>query len=65
MKIVGEDGRYQNILIWGFLIPLTILIPWTALVPVFQASVPDHWCRLPSKPNGTSLEEWKELHIPM
>ncbi|KAL7639838.1 UNVERIFIED_CONTAM: hypothetical protein RMT77_009251 [Armadillidium vulgare] len=64
LRSVGDDGRYQKILFWGFLVPISILIPWTVLVPIFQASVPNHWCHVPGKPDNTSLEEWKNITIP-
>ena len=64
LESVGDKGRYQKYLLWLFVVPLNLIIPWTVLVQVFQASVPDHWCHVPGKPENMSLEIWKNKTIP-
>lgn len=61
---IGEEGRYQKLLVYGFMMLLMILAPLMELSPVFLMNVPSHWCHVPGR-NQTDIEEWKNLTLPM
>ncbi|CAG7837135.1 unnamed protein product [Allacma fusca] len=64
LEIVGGNGKYQKIILFGVVTPLIIICPLFVMNRIFIMSVPDHWCHVPGKPNETSTEEWKNMTIP-
>lgn len=62
---VGDFGRYQRDLMWIFLYPASVLLPWFSMNILFLVSVPDHWCRVPELDAfNLTLEEQKRLIRP-
>ncbi|XP_042897774.1 carcinine transporter isoform X2 [Parasteatoda tepidariorum] len=47
LKDVGGFGMYQKILVFAFLIPSFIVVPWFSMNSIFISSTPDHWCYVP------------------
>ncbi|KAG8193384.1 hypothetical protein JTE90_012186 [Oedothorax gibbosus] len=44
---IGDYGKYQKRLIWYFLVPSAVLLPWFCLNILFIVLTPDHWCNVP------------------
>ncbi|CAG7834483.1 unnamed protein product [Allacma fusca] len=65
LEIIGSQGKFQKILLYGVLAPLTAAEPLFILNIIFMLFEPDHWCHVPGRDNLTDVETWKNLTIPM
>ena len=65
LDIVGSEGRFQKILLYGYLGPLSLLVPLFMYNIVFMVYQPDHWCHVPGRNSTTDLDTWKSLTLPM
>lgn len=58
---LGGYGKFQKILVWGYLAPASILMPGYFMSQIFMLSTPEHTCLLPDfvrdSYNLTSSEE--------
>ena len=65
LAIVGEYGKYQKKLVYLFIYPMGVVLPFFIMVFFFQVAVPSHWCHVEGRERlGFSVEEWKNLTIP-
>ena len=64
LEVVGSEGKYQKLLLYVMLSPLTAIMPLFVMNTIFLVSVPDHWCHVPGRPNDTDLDTWKNLTLP-
>lgn len=61
---IGNEGRFQRFLFWGFIIPVAICNSlgnnnnWLLLI------TPKHTCYVPGKPDNVTTEKWMNLTIP-
>ncbi|KAG8183928.1 hypothetical protein JTE90_029032 [Oedothorax gibbosus] len=44
---VGDYGKFQKRMLYFFLIPAAIFIPWFCMDFLFMTMTPDHWCYVP------------------
>ncbi|KAK7085066.1 hypothetical protein SK128_003545 [Halocaridina rubra] len=64
LESVGTEGRYQMLLLFAFMIPLSFYCPYGASSLLLLLSTPDHKCHVPGRPSSISQEEWDNLTIP-
>ncbi|CAG7837136.1 unnamed protein product [Allacma fusca] len=64
LEIVGSEGKYQKLMLYGVMTPLTIVCPFLVLQWIFMLSVPDHWCHVPGRPDDMDPLAWKNLTVP-
>lgn len=64
LERIGDNGLYQQLLLWLFFAPLNFLIAWVALGPILLTSVPDHWCNVPGRPQDIDQDTWINLTVP-
>lgn len=67
MTAVGTEGRYQKLLIYAFILPLSFYTPFGASSLLLILSTPSHSChvpRFPGKQQSLSTEQWLNLTIP-
>ncbi|CAG7726486.1 unnamed protein product [Allacma fusca] len=65
LEMVGSEGKYQKLILYGVVTPITMAFPFLVLQWIFMLSIPDHWCHVPGKPDDTSLFDWKNQTLPI
>ncbi|CAG7785459.1 unnamed protein product [Allacma fusca] len=65
LEIIGSQGKFQKILLYGVLAPVIAAEPLFILNMFFVLFEPDHWCHVPGRDNLTDAEMWKNLTLPM
>ncbi|XP_035700484.1 carcinine transporter isoform X1 [Folsomia candida] len=63
LSIVGADGKFQKILLYGVICPFIMISPFLVLNNIFLLDIPDHWCTVPGVTSDVDLETWKNLTI--
>ncbi|XP_069973379.1 uncharacterized protein [Penaeus vannamei] len=61
---VGGEGRYQILLLFAYLLPLSFYSPFGSSSLLLMMTTPDHSCRVPGRPSHVSEEEWRNMTIP-
>ena len=62
---VGDDGRHQKWLLYGFLLPLAFYIPFGSSSLVLMLSTPEHHCMVPAREQlNVSRALWRRVTIP-
>ncbi|KAK4311872.1 hypothetical protein Pmani_016656 [Petrolisthes manimaculis] len=66
MTAVGTEGRYQKLLIYAFMLPLSFYTPFGASSLLLILSTPNHSCHVPRFPGQQNLstEQWQNLTVP-
>lgn len=66
MTAVGTEGRYQKLLIYAFILPLSFYTPFGASSLLLILSTPSHSCHVPRFPGKQSLstDQWLNLTVP-
>lgn len=64
LNLIGSQGRYQKILLYGILCPFIAASPFFVLNQIFLLDIPDHWCKVEYGNFTYELDEWKNLTIP-
>ncbi|CAG0883611.1 unnamed protein product [Darwinula stevensoni] len=65
LALVGEYGKYQKRLLYLFIYPMGMILPFFIMIFFFQVAVPSHWCHVEGRERlGFSIEQWKNLTIP-
>lgn len=54
---VGSFGRFQKMLLFLFLVPVELVLPWFTMSTFFLLSTPDHWCNVPQLANLTKTKQ--------
>lgn len=44
---VGENGKYQNLMLWFVFLPAQLSFGCHAFSQLFMTWTPDHWCQVP------------------
>ncbi|XP_077539866.1 carcinine transporter-like isoform X2 [Haemaphysalis longicornis] len=57
LEKVGGYGRFQRLLVWGYLAPTSLLMPGYFMNQIFMLSVPKHSCVLPDLALAFNLSE--------
>ncbi|XP_047468283.1 solute carrier family 22 member 5-like [Penaeus chinensis] len=62
---VGGEGRYQMLLLFAYLLPLSFYSPFGSSSLLLMMTTPDHSCSVPGRPSDVvSEEEWRNMTIP-
>ncbi|KAG7164823.1 organic cation transporter 1-like [Homarus americanus] len=65
MVAVGTEGRYQKLLLYAFMLPLSFYSPFGASSLLLMMSTPDHSCHVPGRAkHNVSVEEWQNMTLP-
>ncbi|XP_071533086.1 LOW QUALITY PROTEIN: organic cation transporter 1-like [Panulirus ornatus] len=65
LAAVGTEGRYQKLLLYGFMLPLSFYSPFGASSLLLMMSTPGHTCHVPGRPwRNLSLHEWQNMTLP-
>lgn len=57
LEKVGGYGRFQRLLVWGYLAPASLLMPGYFMNQIFMLSVPKHSCVVPDLALAFNLSE--------
>lgn len=62
---VGGEGRYQILLLFAYLLPLSFYSPFGSSSLLLMMTTPDHSCSVPGRPSDLiGEEEWRNMTIP-
>jgi len=64
LKLVGSEHKYQRVLLYFILCPITAISAFVMMNNIFLLDIPDHWCHVPGRPDDTDLATWKSKTIP-
>jgi hypothetical protein len=64
LEFVGSNGRYQNFLLYGALVPISFILALLSFSTIFTLFIPDHFCSPGFEMEPQELEAWKIKHIP-
>lgn len=66
MEIVGNDGKFQKVFNHFYNVGLVCFASMAFMNIVMVLNEPDHVCTVPGRENyGLSVEQWKNLTLPM
>ena len=65
LEDIGGEGKYQKFLLYGFVGPVSLMVPFFMFNIVFMLYEPEHWCHVPGRDNSTDMETWKNLTLPL
>ncbi|KAK8737864.1 hypothetical protein OTU49_004283 [Cherax quadricarinatus] len=64
MAAVGTEGRYQKLLLYCFMLPLSFYSPFGASSLLLMLSTPTHTCHVPGRGEDFTAEEWHNMTLP-